>query len=159
MERERHDVDVWQWLLFQKAREEGIGIIDRMRPDDELWATLRVMAFTDEHIRAAVKTGQFKDPAAEKLLADVLIQRRAKIGRTYFTKVNPLTKFAFDGSALTFENPAVRSGLVDAPKGGYTASLSRFDNATGNTQAIGGATTGTAERLQAPTGLPGGAGA
>ena len=136
-----------------------VAALLRIRPDDELWATLRVMAFTDEHIRAVVKTGQFKDPAAEKLLADVLIQRRAKIGRTYFTKVNPLTKFAFDGSALTFENPAVRSGLVDAPKGGYTASWSRFDNATGTTQAIGGPTTGTAERLQAPTGLPAGAGA
>ena len=48
------------------------------------------MAFTDEQIRAAVKTGGFTDPAAEKLLADVLIKRRDKIGRAYFSRINPL---------------------------------------------------------------------
>lgn len=131
----------------------------RIRPDDELWATLRVMAFTDEHIRAAVKTGNYTDPAAEKLLADVLIERRNKIARTYLTKVNPLTKFAFDGKGVTFENPAVRAGLADAPKGGYTATWARYDNNTRTAQPIGAATTGTTERLDAPSGLPGGAGA
>ena len=73
------------------------------------------MAFTDEHIRAAVKTGQYTDPAAEKLLSDVLIARRDKIARVYTAKVNPLVKFSLDGSgALTFENPAVRAHIADA---------------------------------------------
>ena len=115
----------------------------RVRADDTLWAALRVMAFTDEHIRAAVKTGQYTDPAAEKLLSDVLIARRDKIARVYTAKVNPLVKFSLDGSGvLTFENPAVRAHIADAPKGGYQATWARFDNGTGATQPIGSPTTG-----------------
>jgi hypothetical protein len=127
----------------------------RLRPDDAFWAALRVQAFSDEHIRAAVKTAQYTDPAADKLLADVLIARRNQVARTYFARVNPLTRFALDGAGvLTFENPAVRTQLADAPKGGYTATWARFDNATGTAQPIGAATTGTGERLQAPSDLP-----
>ena len=168
-------IQPWQTLDYDEHPEVGlfsagayepeewkprvpVAALLRIRPDDELWAALRVMAFTDEHIRAAVKAGQFSDPAAEKLLADVLIERRNRIGRTYFTKVNPLTKFALDGSALTFENPAVRSGLADAPKGGYTATWARFDNNTGEAQPVGAATTSTTERLQPPAGIPTGTG-
>ena len=33
-----------------------------MRADDAFWAARRVMAFTDDLIRAAVHTGQFSDP-------------------------------------------------------------------------------------------------
>jgi hypothetical protein len=132
----------------------------RIRPDDELWAALRVMAFSEEHIRAAVKTGGFTDPAAEKILGDILIQRQNRIARTYLAKVNPLTKFALDGSGvLTFQNPAVTAQIADAPKGGYSATWSRFDNATGAAQPIGSPTAGTAERLQGPSDLPRGAGA
>ena len=39
-----------------------------MRADDAFWAARRVMAFTDDLIRAAVHTGQFSDPAAERHL-------------------------------------------------------------------------------------------
>ena len=127
----------------------------RARADDTLWAALRVMAFTDEHIRAAAKTGQFTDPAAEKLLADVLIGRRDKIARVYLAKVNPLVKFGLDASGtLTFENPAVRARVADAPRGGYQATWFRFDNGTGAAQPIGSPATGSDERLQAPAELP-----
>jgi hypothetical protein len=167
----------WQTADYEKHPEVGlfsaeiyepeewkprvpVPALSRIRPDDEVWAALRVMAFTDEHIRAAVKTGQFTDPAAEKHLADVLIQRRDKIARTYLTKVSPLTRFALDGSgALTFDNPAVRTRIADAPKGGYSAAWARFDNATGTTQPMGSPTTAAAERIQAPADLPRGAGA
>jgi hypothetical protein len=131
----------------------------RARPDDDFWAARRVMAFTDEQIRAAVKTGQFSDPAAEKYLGDVLIKRRDKIGGEYFLAINPLVDFAFDGSALTFENAAVAAGVAEAPAGGYTATWFTFDNATGATAPIGAATTGSGPRIPAPGGLPGAAGA
>jgi hypothetical protein len=52
-----------------------------MRDDDAFWAARRVMAFSDDLIRALVKTGQFSDPRAEAYLGDVLIKRRDKIGR------------------------------------------------------------------------------
>ena len=50
-----------------------------LRDDDAFWAARRIAAFTDDLIRAAVHTAQFSDPAAEKLLGDVLIQRRETI--------------------------------------------------------------------------------
>jgi hypothetical protein len=129
------------------------------RADDTLWAALRVMAFSDDLIRAAVKAGGYSDPAAETLLADLLIKRRDKIGRVYTATINPLTRFALDDAgALTFENPAVRAGYSEAPKEGYQATWSRFDNATRATQPIGSPTNGTQERLQAPSDLPRGDG-
>ena len=70
-----------------------------MRDDDAFWAARRVAAFTDDLIRAAVHTGEFKDPAAEKYLADVLIQRRDKIKSVYLTAVNPIVDPALDARA------------------------------------------------------------
>lgn len=131
------------------------GALLRVRADDTLWAALRVMAFTDEHVRAAARTGQYTDPAAVQLLSDVLIARRDKIARVYTAKVNPLVKFSLDAAgALSFENPAVRARFADAPKGGYQATWARFDNSTSATQPIGSPTTGREERLPAPGDLP-----
>jgi hypothetical protein len=131
-----------------------VAALRHARADDTLWAALRVMAFTDDQIRAAVKTGSYTDPAAETLLADVLIQRRDKIGRVYTAKINPLTRFALDeGGALRFENPAVRAGYAEAPKGGYQATWARFDNASHEAQPIGTATPATQDRVQAPADL------
>jgi hypothetical protein len=164
-------IQKWQTVDYVKNKEIGLFTAEGFEPekwvprvpaaallwareDDTLWAALRVMAFTDDLIRAAAKTGEYTDPAAEKLLTDVLIQRRDKIGRVYFAKINPLVRFALDSGALTFENPAVRTRVGDAPKGGYQALWYRFDNATRATQPIGSPTTSRDERLQAPADLP-----
>ena len=61
-----------------------------MRDDDAFWAARRVMAFSNDMIRAIVKTGQFSDPKAAQYLGDVLIKRRDKIGKVYLTKINPI---------------------------------------------------------------------
>ena len=61
-----------------------------LRDDDAFWAARRVVAFTDDLIRAAVHTGEYSDPTAEKYLADVLIKRRNKIASIYLTAVNPI---------------------------------------------------------------------
>jgi hypothetical protein len=134
--------------------------LQRARPDDTFWAALRVAAFSDDQIRAAVKTGAYTDPAAEKILSDTLIKRRDKIGRVYFQKINPLVRFVLDGSgALTFENAAVKAGFGDPPKGGYQAAWAQFDNATGEARSVGAPTTAAGERLQAPSSLPSSEGA
>ena len=65
-----------------------------MRDDDAFWAARRVAAFSDDLIRAAVHTGEFSDPAAEKYLGDVLIKRRDKIASVYLTAVNPIVSRA-----------------------------------------------------------------
>jgi hypothetical protein len=126
----------------------------RARDDDNFWAALRVAAFTDEQVRAAVHAGEFEDPAAETLLGDILIKRRDKIARAYLPKLTPLTRFALANGTLTFENAATRYAGLPEPDGGYRGEWFEFDNATGTTRAIGATTSQTAS-LAAPTGVPG----
>ena len=83
-------------------------------PDDTFWAARQVMAFTDEEIRAIVRSAQYSDPAAEKWIADCLIERRDKIGRAYFPRVLPLDSFATEGGQLTFVDRGVQFGILAA---------------------------------------------
>jgi hypothetical protein len=124
-----------------------------LRADDAFWAARRVMAFSDELIRAAVRTGQYSDPAAEKHLGDVLIKRRNTIGRVYLNAINPIVNPRFDASgALAFDNAAVAAGVAK-PASEYRAVWSRFDNATGATQKIADTQSATTT-IPAPRDLP-----
>jgi hypothetical protein len=137
-----------------------VAALRHAQPDDLYWAALRVMAFTDQQIRAAAKAGDFTDPAAEKLLADVLIERRDKIGQVYFSRINPLVRFAIeDPGVLTFENPAVTAQFAAPPQDGYEATWYQFDNATGKAEALGPPTKSAGDRVQSPAPLPREAGA
>jgi hypothetical protein len=169
----------WQTMKYEQHPEIGrfdadnfdplawrprvpVAALRHVREDDTLWAALRVMAFTDQQIRAAVKTGGFTDPKAEELLASLLIERRDIIGRVYYARINPLTRFTLsrDG-ALSFENPAVNADFAQAPAEGYEAEWSTFDNATGESRPIGptGTTKGDGTSIAAPGTLPETAGA
>jgi hypothetical protein len=111
------------------------------------------MAFTEEQIRAAVKTGRYTAPEAEALLAKVLMARRDAIGRTYFARINPLVRFALsEQGELTFENPAVRAGF--SPRQRYEAAWATFNNSTGETRPMGAVAQAQEERVQAPADLP-----
>jgi len=135
-----------------KSRVPAAAVL-RARADDNFWAARRVMAFSDELIRAIVKTGQYHDSAAERHLAEVLIKRRDAIGRAYFTAINPLVDFTLDGGALRFENAAVKAALAPAPSGGYRVAWFSFDNATGQTQPLGAPQTAAGSPVQAPPGV------
>ena len=129
-----------------------------MRADDAFWAARRVMAFSDDNIRALVKTGQFSEAPAEKYLGDVLIKRRDKIGRAYLTAVNPIVDPTLDGAGvLKFGNAAVQYRFAEPPTS-YTADWYSFDNATGESRSIG-QTTSTLPEMRAPSGLPSSSGA
>ncbi len=162
----------WQTVNFREHPEVGkfegqqfepekwrprvpVSALRHVRADDAYWAALRVMAFTDEQIRAAASVGGYTDPGAEKLLGDVLIERRNKIGQVYLSRINPLTNFALsDSGVLTFQNPSVRAQFAKAPDKGYEATCGRFDNGTGQAAAIGGATTSMEESVRCPSALP-----
>jgi hypothetical protein len=126
----------------------------RARPDDTFWAARRVMAFTDEMIRAAVRTGRYTDPAAERHIADTLIARRDAIGRAWLTDVNPIVDPSLEASgALRFVNAAVAAGVAKAPAA-YDVAWFTFDNATGASTPLGSAATTAGERAEPPAALP-----
>ena len=123
-----------------------------MRADDAFWAAQRIAAFSDDLIRAIVKTGQYSNPTAEKYITDVLIQRRETIKQIYLTGLNPIVNPRLDAKGLTFENAAVAGGVAKDPET-YRASWMRFDNATGATTPLS-ETKSTTTIIPAPNGLP-----
>jgi hypothetical protein len=125
----------------------------RSRPDDTFWAARKLMAMSDELVRAAVRAGRLTDPKAEQFLGDALIERRNKIGKAFLTRVNPVVDPALSADgALSFKNAAVQHGFAPAPAA-YKAAWHQFDNATGSARAIG-ESDGAGEQLRAPSGLP-----
>jgi hypothetical protein len=84
----------------------------RMLPDDAFWASTIVARFSNEAIRALVRTGLYLDADAERYLADVLIKRRNKIVSYYFRQINPLDGFKVADRALEFRNLGEEWGLA-----------------------------------------------
>jgi hypothetical protein len=97
-------------------------------PDDTYWGAKQVMAFSDDDIRALVSTGQYSNPEAEAWLAECLIERRNKIGETFFSGVLPLDGFRVEDGELKFEDLAEHYGFVE-PRS-FRVQWSSFDNRT-----------------------------
>lgn len=121
---------------------------DKMMLEDALWATRTVMRFTDEAVRAMVRTGQIEDPEAERYIADALIERRDKIVRYYLSQINPLNGFSVTEGAgesrLEFVNLGVEAGLSSSCQ--YMYRWHRFDNETESLSELGEG--GTTELLE-----------
>jgi hypothetical protein len=133
----------------------GTAALRHARADDAFWAARRVAAFSDEMIRAAVRTGKYSDPAAEALLTDVLIKRRQKIAAAYLPAINPIVDVALsEDGRLSFTNAAVTAGVAAVPAAGYLVEWSAYDNATGDLRAIGPVATSPQTTLAAPGLLP-----
>ena len=146
IEAEGFNPDVWRPTAPNAALRHA-------RADDTFWAALRVAAFSEEMIRAAVKEARFADPDAEMILTRVLMERRDAILRAYLPRITPLTSFALDESGrLSFENAAVKFGVASPPAGGYRAAWSTFDNITGAESPLGDTAIATGTSLNTPTG-------
>ena len=107
-------------------------------PDDEIWAAEQVMRFTDDDIRAIVKTGLYTDARAEMYVGDVLIRRRDAIGRAYLPRPGTLTGTRIEKGNIVFTDLAVLHGYVqERPR--YTYTWFELDNASGQKKPIVGA--------------------
>lgn len=120
-----------------------------MRGDDTFWAASKLVAITDDMIRAAVNEAQFGDRNSEEFLIRAISQRRIRILDTFLPKVNPITDPALDAEGrLTFHNLASEAGVAD-PAAGYRALWYTFDNTTDRATLVS-----TTEAGQTPMQMP-----
>ena len=110
---------------------------DLRTPGDTYWGAKKVMAFTDEAIRALVQTAEYSDTQAAEWVAECLIQRRDRIGRAFLDEVLPLEGFAVTRGKLIFEDLAVRYRMRQPKE--YVARWFEFDNSSGQKTPITGA--------------------
>jgi len=101
-------------------------VFDNRTPADEFWAAKQVMAFSDDEIRALVKTGEYSDQRAEDWVTRCLIERRNKIGRAFFAKGLPLDDFHIEDGQLRFTDLAEKHGFRGHQE--YAVKWSAFDN-------------------------------
>jgi hypothetical protein len=85
---------------------------------DGYWAAKIVMSFTDEHLEAVLKEAKYSNPQAEAFLLEILKTRRDKIGKYFFSHVNPADHFRiyknnYSDWFISFENLAVYYGFTD----------------------------------------------
>ena len=112
------DPDTW-------TSNDPITAFENRLPDDTFWAAKQVMAFTNAEIRAVVQTGEYSQ-AAEDWITATLIERRNRIGRTYFSRVLPIDRFRVSGATLQFDDLAVLYRL--SPARTFTVEWFGFDN-------------------------------
>lgn len=101
---------------------------DKMQNVDAFWASKIIHRFTNEMIKAIVHSGQIMDPQAEDYLARTIQERKDKILRYYFSRLNPLDAFEINssGQSLNFRNLGVEIGL--SKQTAYEYQWFTFDN-------------------------------
>jgi hypothetical protein len=131
----------FEWEIFDPEKwvpEYFNPAFSNCLPDDEFWAAKQVMAFTDDEIRAVVRSGQYGERRAEDWIVQCLTKRRDKIGRVYFSKVLPLDRFTIKDGRLVFEDLAVKHGFMTSRN--YAIQWFHFNNDTGQTTPLVGET-------------------
>lgn len=72
----------------------------RMTERDGAWAARIIARFTDAHVAAAVKVGDFTSNFQTEWLTRTLIERRGIILRRYFSRLSPVTDLSTEGDRL-----------------------------------------------------------
>ena len=97
-----------------------------MDNEDAFWAAKQVAAFTDDEIKAIVKTGEYSDQRAADWIAECLIKRRDKIAQAWFSRVLPLDKFRIADGELAFADLSAGRGI--SPARSYNVTWFTYDN-------------------------------
>ncbi len=97
----------------------------RMTERDAAWAARIISRFTPEHVRAAVRVGNFTDPAHTEFLSKVLLERQHILLHRYFGKLSPLGDVRIDGRRVCAADLARRSAAFSANAFHYGAELRR----------------------------------
>lgn len=128
-------VGAWESKTFRPNRFRFINPCEafvNMTDRDGYWGAKVVMSFTDEQIDVLVHEGQYSNKDAETYIARILKERRDKIGRYYYSKVNPLDNFKLtqnenDDYELRFDDMMVKGNLINKDKPEYRYKFSTGD--------------------------------
>jgi hypothetical protein len=125
------------------------------RPDDRFWAARIIAALPDDTIRRIVETARFSDPRASQYLVETLLARKSKVLMAWLNGTNPIVNPSLsEAGVLTFDNAAERAGVAKAAER-YSIEWLRFDNAAGSHEPVGGESSVTEPRAEAPAALLG----
>ncbi len=100
----------------------------RMTERDGAWAARIISRFTPEHVRAAVRVGDFSNPAHTAFLTNVLLERQRILLRRYFGKLSPMADVRIDGRHVCAADLARRSAAFPAPSFRYSAQVTHGPN-------------------------------
>lgn len=92
---------------------EEVPPFRKMNVQDAYWGAKLVASFTDAQIAAALDAAHYEDPRAARYLLPVLIERRDKVARYWFSKVAPLDFFTVENGTLRFHDLALDRGYTD----------------------------------------------
>jgi hypothetical protein len=143
-------VGAFEYAVFDPERwvpEYPNPAFSNMDAADAFWAAKQVMAFTEEDIRAIVRTGEYSDPAATEWVVRCLMERRNKIGRAFFAHVLPVDGFSVRNGTLEYEDLAAK--YFGAPSR-VSIQWHTFDNASGRLDAIDGAVSPAVPSTRSP---------
>jgi hypothetical protein len=113
-------------------------------PADRRWAARKILAFTDDQIRAIVSTGRYSDPAAAEWVSRCLIERRKKIVDAFLRGTAGLDRFEVRGSQLAWDSAGPGAS---AP---VQVQWAVFDNQTGRRRILPAATSARLPELAEP---------
>jgi hypothetical protein len=91
---------------------EEVPPFRKMTVPDAYWGAKLVASFTDAQIAAALDAAHYEDPRAARYLLPVLIERRDKVARYWFSRVAPLDFFTVESGTLRFHDLALDRGYT-----------------------------------------------
>jgi hypothetical protein len=89
---------------------------EKMTRRDAYWGAKIVMSFSDAALRRIVETGDISNPEAEDYLVQTLMERRDKIGRYWFDRINPLDRFEVQEAPVAAGAGTGRVGPAGRPR-------------------------------------------
>ena len=91
---------------------EEVPPFRKMTAQDAYWGAKLVASFTDAQIAAALDAAHYEDPRVVPYLLSVLIERRDKVARYWFSRVAPLDFFTVEHGTLQFRDLAEDRGYT-----------------------------------------------
>jgi hypothetical protein len=115
----------------------AIPAFENMTDRDGYWGAKIVASFTEEQLRAAIRSGEYSDPEAERVLLETLIARRDRVAEYWFHRVPPVDRFRVSHDQLQFDDLAVEGRYDKKENVRYHVHLDGSDRELDTTIELG----------------------